>query len=166
MRTILPLSALLLAGCTEVRLPAAGAGSLDPIAFFMGHTHGDGRFHQVLSGARAVQVDSAGQRQPDGSLLLTQRIAEEGKAPRTRQWVMKPAGLGRYTGTLTDAVGPVDVVVSGARAEVRYSMKKGLKVTQELALQPDGMTILNHLEVHKLGMRVAWLDETIRKERS
>ena len=44
-------------------------------------------------------------------------------------------------------------------------MKKGFMVRQELALQPDGLTVLNRLEVFKLGVRVAWLDETIRKER-
>lgn len=154
-----------LAACTEVQLPAAGTASLDPVAFFTGASHGDGRFHQVLSSPHGVRVDSDGKPQGDGGLLLTQRIAEDGKPPRVRLWVIKPAGPGHYTGTLTDAVGPVELTVAGPRAEVRYSMKKGLKVTQELALQPDGLTVLNHLEVHKLGVRVAWLDETIRKAR-
>jgi hypothetical protein len=166
MRHILALSAFVaLTGCTEVQLPAAATATLDPIAFFTGSSHGDGRLHQVLSSAHDVQVDSSGRRQPDGGLLLTQRIAEEGKAPRTREWVMRPVAPGRYTGSLTEAVGPVELTVAGPRAEVRYAMKKGFKVTQELALQPDGRTILNHLEVHKLGVRVAWLDETIRKQR-
>lgn len=165
MRLLLPLLVLTLAGCTGVDLPAASAGNLDPIAFFTGRSHGDGRFHQVLSRAHAVQVDSVGRPGRDGGLLLIQRISEEGKAPRTREWVMRPAGPGRFTGSLTEAVGPVELTVSGPRAEVRYSMKNGLKVTQQLALQPDGQTILNHLEVHKLGVRVAWLDETIRKAR-
>ncbi|WP_114226862.1 MULTISPECIES: DUF3833 family protein [Sphingomonas] len=166
MRQIFATSALVaLAGCTEVQLPATATASLDPIAFFTGSSHGDGQFHEVLSSPHGVQVDSSGRRLPDGGLLLTQRIAEEGKAPRTREWIMRPAGPGRFTGSLTEAVGPVELTVEGPRAEVRYAMKKGLKVTQELALQPDGMTVLNHLEVHKLGLRVAWLDETIRKER-
>lgn len=163
MRQFHAFSALpLLAGCTQVELPATSAAALDPVAFFRGPTHGDGRFHQVMSSPHGVQVDSVGQPRPGGGLLLTQRITEAGKEPRTREWVIQPAGPGRYTGTLTDAVGPVELTVEGARAEVRYSMKKGLKVTQELALQADGKTILNHLEVHKLGVRVAWLDETIR----
>ena len=165
MRSILPLLLLLLPGCTDVQLPAAAATSLNPISFFTGNSRGDGSLRQVLGRTRAIKVDSAGRPQPGGALLLTQRITEEGKAPRTREWLMRPAGPGRYTGTLTDAVGPVEITVEGPRAEVRYSMKKGLKVRQELALQPDGLTILNRLEVYKLGVRVAWLDETIRKER-
>jgi hypothetical protein len=166
MRAYLIVPALVAAsGCTEVQLPAAVSASFDPVSFFTGSSHGDGRFHQVLSSPHGVQVDSSGRRLPDGALMLTQQIAEDGKAPRTREWVMRPNGPGRYTGSLTDAVGPVQISVAGPRAEVRYAMKKGLKVTQELALQPDGLTVLNHLEVHKLGVRVAWLDETIRKER-
>lgn len=164
MRFLFALSGMMvLAGCTEVQLPAASTTSLDPVAFFRGTSHGDGRFHQVLSSPHGVQVASEGKPRPGGGLLLVQRISEEGKAPRTREWLIQPAGPGRYTGSLTDAVGPVELTVAGPRAEVRYTMKKGLKVTQELALQPDGRTILNHLEVHKLGMRVAWLDETIRQ---
>jgi hypothetical protein len=165
MRLTFPLLLLLLPSCTDVRLPAVAAATLDPVAYFSGNSHGEGRLHQVLGKARAITVESAGRPQPGGALLLTQRITEEGKAPRTREWVMRPAGPGRYTGSLTDAVGPVELTVRGARAEVRYTMRKGLNVRQQLALQPDGLTVLNRLEVYKLGVRVAWLDETIRKER-
>ena len=42
-------------------------------------------------------------------------------------------------------------------------MKHGLTVQQQLAEQPDGRTILNRLVVSKLGVRVATLNETIRK---
>jgi hypothetical protein len=42
-------------------------------------------------------------------------------------------------------------------------MKHGLTVQQELAEEPDGRTILNRLVVSRLGVRVATLDETIRK---
>jgi hypothetical protein len=95
--------------------------------------------------------------------VLTQRIAEAGKAPRTREWIIRPVAPGRYSGTLTEAVGPVSLLVSGPRADVRYRMRGGLDVHQQLALQPGGRTILNHLEVFKLGVRVARVEETIRK---
>ena len=42
-------------------------------------------------------------------------------------------------------------------------MKNGMEVRQLLALQADERTVLNHLEVRKFGVRVAQLDETIRK---
>jgi len=163
MRTFALAAALALAGCTSVRLPADPRAQLDPISFFSGQTHGDGRLHQVFAAPTTVRVDSTGHRSAAGGLLLTQRIAQDGKSPRIRQWIMQPAGPGRYTGSLTEAVGPVSLVVTGPRAEIRYRMKGGLSVQQQLALQADGRTLLNHLEVTKIGLRVAYLDETIRK---
>lgn len=76
---------------------------------------------------------------------------------------MRPGSAGHYSGTLTDAEGPVQFTVAGPRASIRYTMKGGLKVEQQLALQSDGNTILNRLEVHEFGVRVATLSETIRK---
>jgi hypothetical protein len=55
------------------------------------------------------------------------------------------------------------VEVAGPRATIRYRMKSGLAVAQQLALQPGGRTLLNRLTVTKFGIRVATLDETIRK---
>ena len=42
-------------------------------------------------------------------------------------------------------------------------MKGGLKVDQKLTLQSDGRTLLNRLKVEKFGVRVATVEETIRK---
>jgi hypothetical protein len=64
---------------------------------------------------------------------------------------------------LTDAVGNVEGWVDGPRLYIRYAMKHGLTVQQQLAEQPDGQTVLNRLVVYKLGVRVATLTETIRK---
>jgi hypothetical protein len=109
-----------------------------------------------------VSVDSVG-RMRDGALVLDQTIQESGKAPSTRRWIIVRAGPGRYSGNLTDAVGDVDGRVEGARLYIRYTMKHGLVVQQQLAEQPDGRTVLNRLVVYKLGLRVATLNETIRK---
>ena len=54
------------------------------------------------------------------------------------------------------------LVTDGPRATIRYAMKGGLQVRQQLALQTDGRTLLNHLEVRKWGVRVARVEETIR----
>jgi hypothetical protein len=146
-----------------VQLPATAGAQLDPIVFFAGRSQGNGTFSQIFSRPRALEVQSHGRPDGRGGLTLTQRIVQQGKAPRTRTWLIRPAGPGRYTGTLTEAVGPVTLAVEGARADVRYRMKGGLAVHQQLALQGDGRTILNHLEVRKWGVRVAQVDETIRK---
>ena len=52
---------------------------------------------------------------------------------------MQPSGANHFTGSLTDAAGPVDVVVAGNTATIRYVMKDGnLQVEQQLTLQPNG----------------------------
>ena len=165
MRLMVLLAPLLLTGCaTAVLLPADSRSSLDPIEFFQGATQGEGTFHRIFAAPARLEVESTGIRKRNGDLVLTQRIRRSGEAPRTRTWIIRPVGPDRYTGTLTEAVGPVEITTNGPRASVRYAMKNGLSVRQQLALQSDG-SLLNHLEVRKWGMRVARVDETIRKLR-
>jgi hypothetical protein len=158
------VAALLLAACTSVELPA-GPRPFDPIAFFAGPTEGRGRLDILLSGSRTIHVQSLGTRTKEGGLLLVQNIREEGKAARVRRWVMKPDedGDGVYHGTLTDADGPVTLAVRGARATISYRTPDGVRIDQQLALQADGRTLLNHLGAYKFGLRVATLEETIRR---
>nr|WP_314446386.1 DUF3833 family protein [uncultured Sphingomonas sp.] len=155
------LLALALTACTSVQLPA-GTASLDPIAFFSGVSEGAGSLDTLIAPPVTVTVASLGFPE-HGGLKLIQRIREGDKPERVRAWTMRRAGPGRYTGTLTDARGPVTIAVDGPRAEVRYRTPSGLRIQQQLALQPDGRTILNRLEAYKFGIRVAVLDETIRK---
>ena len=155
-----PLSAL--TACTNIVLPAGPAVRLDPLAYFAGPSHGDGRLKVVFTSPRIVTVDSFGVRE-GGGLRLRQQIREEGRAPRWREWRIQPLAPGRYKGTLTDAAGPVTLTAEGPRGTIRYRMKNGMEVEQQLALQPDGRTLLNQMTVAKWGIRVATLEETIRK---
>ncbi|WP_272873199.1 DUF3833 family protein [Sphingomonas arenae] len=152
-----------LSGCaTAVLLPADSGSEFSPIDFFENSSRGVGTFHRVFAAPARLEVASTGTRRPNGELVLTQRIRQGGDAPRTRTWTIRPVGPNRYTGTLTEAVGPVHITTDGPRASVHYAMKDGLTVRQQLALQSDG-TLLNHLEVRKWGLRVARVNERIRK---
>jgi hypothetical protein len=156
-------AALLLSGCaTSIQLPAAADARLDPIAFFMGRSHGDGTLDTVAAAPASVTVDSIGRRQ-GATLLLDQTIHQGSKPPRVRRWTMRPVAPGHLTGTLTDAAGPVSVIVTGPRATIRYVMPNGMQVEQQLALQADRRTLLNHLQVRRFGLRLATVTETIRK---
>jgi hypothetical protein len=42
-------------------------------------------------------------------------------------------------------------------------MKGGLDVAQTLVLQADGRTLLNHIAVHKFGMRFGRVDGKVHK---
>ncbi len=154
--------ALLVCGCDRGAVLPASANALDPIRFFIGHTHGEGRLDKLFGTPVTVIVESVGRRDGD-TLILEQSIQEGAKPQRKRRWTMRPIAPGLYSGTLTEAVGPVSVAATGARAHIRYTMKGGLKVDQQLALQSDGKTVLNRLEVRKFGVKVATLSETIRK---
>lgn len=157
-----PLLLVVLVACSETRLPAAEQASFDPVAFFTGQTVGEGVLRVVLSKAVPIAVESRGTPQADG-LMLRQTIRQGDKPARMREWTIRKLGPGRYGGTLTDARGPVNMTVRGPRATISYVMKNGMEVRQLLALQADERTVLNHLEVRKFGVRVAQLDETIRK---
>ena len=159
------VSILTLAACSctkTVVLPAAEGAEFDPIAFFKGHTHGEGDLHKLFDGPVHVSVDSIGRLTSDG-LILDQTIREANKPPSTRRWTIKRVAQNRYTGTLTDAVGAVSAQVVGPRAQIRYVMPHGLIVQQQLARQRDGTTVLNRLVVYKLGARVATLNEIIKR---
>lgn len=141
---------------------AAQSPPFDPIAFFKGRTHGDGTLKIVLQSPKRVRVDSIGRVERDGSLTLSQRIEEQGKAPRTRTWRLRQTAPGKFAGSLSDAKGPVTVDVIGGRTRIRYTDKDNLKFEQWLT--PRGpRQVENRLTVKRLGITVAHLDETIRK---
>ena len=162
MRAALLASTLALSACTNVVLPADPARQLDPIAFFEGRTHGDAVLKVAFSSPKRVTVESFGTQQGE-VLELRQTIREEGKPLRWREWRIGLVAPRRYTGTLTDADGPVTITTQGPRGMIRYRMRNGMEVEQQLALQPDGRTLLNHMVVTKWGVRVARLQERIRK---
>lgn len=159
------LMLLALAACTGSPPPklAADASTFYPIEFFAGRTEGTGHLKVMLSHPRSVHIQGNGHVEQDGSLMLVQYIEQQGKANRTRRWSIRSTGPGTYGGELTDAVGPVLASVSGNVLRLHFTAKGGLHIQQRLALQPGGRAVRNHLVVRKLGIRVATLDETIRK---
>jgi hypothetical protein len=136
---------------------------LDMLAFFTGKTHADNVMKIALKHPSKLIVDSIGGKGDRGDFVLIDTVQEEGKPVRTRKWVMRPAGPGRYTGVLSDAVGPVDVTTSGDTAVIHYTMKGGLKIEQRLQLREDGKTLSNNVVVRKFGLKFARVEGVIRK---
>lgn len=164
MRSAWLVTSLTLAACTApAPLPADESAKLDLATFFVGRSQGEGELRILLQSPVGIKVHSVGRRQRDGTLILDQVTSKGGDAPRRRRWIMRPIGPNRFAGTLSDAAGPVDARTKGPRATIRYRMKNGMAVEQKLALQRDGRTLLNQLEVRRFGVRVASLRETIRK---
>ena len=141
-------------------VPAQAA--FDPVEFFGGRTKGEGVLKIIFERPRPVAVQSEGRVEEDGTLLLTQRVQQSGEEPRTRHWRLRRVSATRFTGTLTDAAGPVVVDLIDGRARIRYKMKNRMSV--ELWLAKSGAkTVTNEMKVRRFGMVVARLSETIRK---
>lgn len=159
MHALAPLALLALATAPA---PAASP-TFDPIAFFTGYTEGAGDLKIALRPATAMQVHGHGSVDPDGTLVLDQRVEQHGKPTRNREWRIRRTGATRYTGTLTDAVGAVTGDTVGDRFHISYRMKGHLGVDQWLTLAPDGRSAHNVMRVRLHGVPVAHLDETIRR---
>jgi hypothetical protein len=156
-------AALILILALAAPASASSDGKLDMIGFFTGKTHGDNVIRIAFRHPHKLVVDSIGGRNKEGEFVLIDNVQEEGMPARKRTWVMHPVSADHFTGSLSDASGPVDIVVSGGSATIRYVMKDGgLKIEQHLEMQHDG-TLANHVMARKFGMKFAQADGTIRK---
>ena len=108
-------------------------------------------------------VDSIGGKGDRGDFVLIETVHEGDKPVRQRKWIMRQAGPNHFTGSLTDAVGPVDVQIDGDTATIRYVMKGGLKIEQHLKLSADGRTLTNQVVAKKVGLKFARVEGTVRK---
>lgn len=141
---------------------SAPAPSFDAFSFFSGRTLGTGRLKTILSGVEQTEVHGSG-RMDDGTLVLDQIVREGTKPARHRTWHIRQDSPSRYSGTLTDASGPIIGYADGNRLHLAFTMKGGLPTEQWLTVAADGRSAHNLMIVKKFGLCVAVLDEDIRK---
>jgi hypothetical protein len=144
-------------------LVAAQAATSAPERFFVGHTQGEGRVSVMLSGSHSVRVHSRGRMDRGGALILDQRVEEEGKPARNRVWRLVRSGTNRLTGTLSDARGPVAGELDGNVLHLTYRLAEGPSVEQWITFAANGRTAHNRMTFRRFGMRVATVEETIRR---
>lgn len=154
------LAPFLLAAAPQAAAP--GPLRFDAIAFFSGRTEGVGRFKVVLRRGEPVRVEGRGRMEGD-TLVLDQLVTRGDGPAKPRLWRIRRVAPGRYTGTLTDAKGPVTGVATGDRLHLAFTSTGGFRVDQRLVLAPDGRSARNRLTAKRFGVTVATLDETIRK---
>lgn len=159
-----------LATAATVALLSAGTATaapekarLDLTAFFTGKTHANNVLKIAFHKAVPLVVDSVGGRGDKGDFVLIDTVHEGDKPVRTRKWIMRQVGPGRYTGSLSDATSPVEIAVAGDSAFVQYVMKGGLRVSQRMVLLGDGKILANRVVVRKLGIKFATVEGKIRK---
>ena len=158
------LLAAALLGTVTAASAAPDSSKLDMIGFFTGRTNADNIIKIALHSPHKLIVDSIGGHNKEGEFVLVDTVHEDGKKVRTRTWVMHQVGPDHFTGSLSDAVGPVDVIVRGDSATISYVMRDGhLKITQQIELQDEGKSLSNHVVAKKFGLTFAHVDGTIRK---
>ena len=160
---VLVAAALLAALPSAAPAQSQTARSFDPVTFFTGRTTGEGRLKKLFSSAQATHVSGRG-RIEGGVLVLDQNVTIAGEKPRDRQWRLRAVSPGHWAGSLSDARGPVNASAAGAVLTIAYTSNEGMGIVQSVTLAADGRSARNLMKVRKLGMTVATLDETIRRE--
>lgn len=156
------LRLVLTAASLAFAAPAAAA-NLDALVFFSGRTEGEGKLKVVLKAPVPVRVESRGTPDGSGGLILEQLVHEGSKPARKNRWVLRPTSPTTFTGSLTEATGPVRGSMSGRVLKLHYVRKDGLRASHVLTLLPDGRTMTSRMTIRKLGLVVARVEEVIRK---
>jgi hypothetical protein len=142
---------------TSVSVPA------DPIGFFVGRTEGVGWVTVMFHKAYGTHSTGVGRIEPDGSLLLVQQVFDDGKPPHERRWRVRRVAPGRYTGTMSEAAGPVTIDKVGDGYRFRFAMNGRLNVEQMMTPLPGGRAASNSAKVRKFGIVVATTDGMVRR---
>ena len=155
---------VLLAGLLSIPASAAGGQqSHDPLRFFEGRTESISIVKAIMHKPYRTRAIGVGRLRPDGTLDLLQRVERDGEEPRNRRWVIREVGQGRFTGTMSEAVGPVNIEEVGGRYRFRFKMKGNLSVEQWLIPHSDWRSADNKLTVRRFGIKVGSSDGIIRK---
>jgi hypothetical protein len=166
-RSALLLACAMASGCLPplaARPVTTPTPSLDPVAFFSGHTHGDGALDIRFGKGRHVSVEGNGYTNADGSFQLDQVITYDDSTRETRRWVLRRSTASTWTASLSDAQGEVTAESDGNLFHLRYNIRSPkVDMEQWLYLQPDGRSVLNLAQITVLGVPYARLSETITR---
>jgi hypothetical protein len=144
-------------------VPAVAVGPVDPLRFFAGVTETDGTTKVVMHKSVKTRSVGRGEIEPDGSLILVQRVEDEGRTPYLRRWAIRQTGAGRYQGSMSEATSPVAIQQVGARYRFTFKMKGNLSVEQWLTPLPGGLSASSNMTVRKFGLAVASSTAVVRK---
>ena len=134
----------------------------DPMRFFEGRTESISTIKVIARKPYRSRTIGRGDID-DGVLHLIQRVQEDGRSPYDRNWRMRQVAPGRFSGTMSEARGPVTAEEVNGRFRFRFKMKGNVAIEQWLTPLPGGKSALSKVTIRKFGMTVGHSDGTIRK---
>jgi len=149
------LSAPLVAASVQPRV--------DPLLFFQGRTETVGTVNVMFHRAYHTRSIGEGRIEPDGSLVLVQRVQDDGKPPTQRWWHVRKIAPNQFIATMSEAVGPVTIEKIGEQYRFRFKLKGNLSAEQLLTPLPGGRAALSKVRVTSMGVTVASTDGIVRK---
>ncbi len=156
-------AALFIAVTAVVSAPAAAKPAHSPMQFFEGRTEGIGTIRIMLGKPYKTRSIGHGRFEPDGSMVFVQKVLDDGKPPRERRWKIRQIAPHRFTGTMTEALGPVAIEEIAGRFRFRFRMKGNLSVEQWLIPLAGGTTARNTATIRKFGVKVGTSEGMLRK---
>lgn len=162
-RLMLLSAPILLVGASASAGSSNSDVATDPMRFFEGRTESVSTVKLIMK--KPYQSKTIGEGEiKDGVLHLVQKVYEEGKPPSERRWRMRQVGPGRFTGTMSEARGPVTADEVNGRYRFRIKLKGNVSVEQWLIPNPGGKSAQSKLTIRKFGMVVGRSEGTIRKQ--
>jgi len=137
------------------------AAARSPEQFFVGRTESTGIVNIALSGSHTVRDRSRGRIEGGNTLILEQVVEEQGKPARSRTWRLVRSADNRFTGTISDARGPVTGDVRGNVIHLRYQSQEGPSVEQWITLDPNGRVARNRMVFRRIGITLATVNSVI-----
>jgi hypothetical protein len=142
---------------------ASAVPMAQPLHFFEGRTESVGTMKVMMKKPYRVRSLGRGTIAPDGSLTLVQEVHDDGQPAHQRTWRIRQTGPRKYSGSMSDASGPVAIDEVGNGYRFRFKMRGNLAVEEWLIPNEDGKSGKSTMTIRMYGMKVALSEGTIRK---
>jgi hypothetical protein len=90
-------------------------------------------------------------------------VEDQGQLAKERRWKMRRVSPGHYSGTMSEAKGPVIVDEVDGKYRFRFRMDGSVAIEQWVTPAPDGRSATSKLTIRKYGVIVGHSDSVIRK---
>ena len=135
----------------------------DPLRFFEGRTESVSMVRVMTKRPYRSRSIGRGEIRADGTLHLVQRVEDEGRPPFERRWLIRQVAPGKFSGSMSEAKGPVTVTEIGGRYRFQFKIKGNVSVEQWLTPLPGGKAARSKVTMRKLGIRVGSSEGMVRR---